>query len=98
MAPQTIISVPVQIAVWRQRAVGAPVMGSAAQVSVVGLYLPPVFSKASLEAPPQTIISEPVHTAVPSVRASGAPVDAVAVQHWHAPLEHALAHTLSVWT
>jgi hypothetical protein len=51
----------------------------AVQLSVLGLYLPPVFKKLLL-APPQTIISLPVHTAVCRARASGAPVVLVAVQ------------------
>ena len=40
------------------------------QLSVTGLYLPPVFKGLPLD-PPQTIISLPVHTAVCSPRASG---------------------------
>src|SRR5262245_59849187 len=61
--PQTIISLPVHTAVWPPRAEGALVVSVAVQLSVPGLYLPPVLS---LEAPPppQTIISLPVHTAV----------------------------------
>jgi hypothetical protein len=35
----------------------------AVQLSVLGLYLPPVFKKP-MPNPPQTIISLPVHTAV----------------------------------
>ena len=35
----------------------------AVQLSVLGLYLPPVF-KSCRRYPPQTIISLPVHTAV----------------------------------
>jgi hypothetical protein len=35
----------------------------AVQLSVPGLYLPPVFKSLPLD-PPQTIISLPVHTAV----------------------------------
>jgi hypothetical protein len=49
------------------------------QLSVLGLYLPPVF-KALPSDPPQTIISLPVHTAVCWSRASGALVVLVAVQ------------------
>jgi hypothetical protein len=33
-------------------------------VSVLGLYLPPVFTKLELSNPPQIIISLPVQTAV----------------------------------
>jgi hypothetical protein len=38
----------------------------AVQLSVLGLYLPPVFVEygGELIAPPQTIISLPIHTAV----------------------------------
>ena len=51
------------------------------QLSVLGLYLPPVFvSPESGLKPPQTIISLPVHTAVCSTRSSGALVVLVAVQ------------------
>jgi hypothetical protein len=41
--PQTIISVPVHTAVWPDRAAGAFVVLVAVQLSVLGLYLPPVF-------------------------------------------------------
>ncbi len=41
--PQTIISLPVQTAVCELRAPGAFVVLVAVQVSVLGLYLPPVF-------------------------------------------------------
>ena len=44
-------------------AVGALVVLVAVQLSVLGLYLPPVFSQA-VPCPPQTIISLPVQTAV----------------------------------
>jgi hypothetical protein len=47
----------------------------AVQLSVLGLYLPPV-----LPLPPQTIISVLVHTAVCWLRAAGALVVLVAVQ------------------
>jgi hypothetical protein len=36
----------------------------AVQLSVLGLYLPPVFKSVLPLSPPQTIISLPVHTAV----------------------------------
>jgi len=49
----------------------------AVQLSVLGLYLPPVFNAPN---PPQTIISLPVHTAVCRNRPAGAPVVLVAVQ------------------
>ena len=61
--PQTIISLPVQIAVCSIRAEGALVVLVAVQLSVLGLYLPPVV-KSPAFSPPQTIISLPVHTAV----------------------------------
>jgi hypothetical protein len=70
--PQTIISVPVQTAVWKFRASGALVVLVAVQVFVLGLYLPPVFNPPLLPTPPQTIISLPVQTAVWRARASGA--------------------------
>jgi hypothetical protein len=59
--PQTIISLPVHTAVCWDRAVGALVVLVAVQVSVIGLYLPPVFKIGS---PPQMIISVPVQTAL----------------------------------
>jgi hypothetical protein len=64
--PQTIISLPVQTALWSHRASGAPVVLVAIQLSVLGLYLPPVLKglAPSPSHPPQTIISLPVHTAV----------------------------------
>ena len=58
---------------------GAPVVDSGIQVSVVGLYRPPVFSTA-LEVPPQTIISVPVQIAVWYTRGAGAPVVDIALQ------------------
>jgi len=42
---------------------GTPVVLVAAQLSVLELYLPPVFKPPKL-LPPQTIISVPVQTAV----------------------------------
>jgi len=62
--PQTIISLPVQIAVWDNRAEGAFVVLVAAQLSVFGLYVPPVLRFPEGPSPPQTIISLPVQTAV----------------------------------
>jgi hypothetical protein len=50
------------------------------QVSVLGLYLPPVLRPLMRSVvPPQTIISLPVHTAVGSIRPSGAFVVLVGV-------------------
>ena len=46
------------------RASGALVVLVAVQLSVPGLYLPPVFKSVPLSIPPQTIISLPVQTAV----------------------------------
>jgi hypothetical protein len=52
----------------------------AVQLSVVGLYLPPVFKPLIRSGvPPQTIISLPVHTAVCSIRARGALLKVVRV-------------------
>jgi hypothetical protein len=46
--PQTIISLPVQTAEWWDRASGALVVLVTVQVSVLGLYLPPVFKPLPL--------------------------------------------------
>jgi hypothetical protein len=51
----------------------------AVQLSVLGLYLPPVFKKLLPFRPPQTVISLPVHTAVWRYRAAGALLMLVAV-------------------
>ena len=59
---------------------GALVKLVAVQLSVLGLYLPPVFTMMILPSPPQTIISLPVHTALCKARASAAFVVLVAVQ------------------
>ena len=48
----------------RLGAAGALVVLVAVQLSVLGLYLPPVFKTPLPSYPPQTIISLPVHTAV----------------------------------
>jgi hypothetical protein len=50
------------------------------QLSVLGLYLPPLFKLLMPSFPPQTIISLPVHTAVCISRPEGALVVLVAVQ------------------
>ena len=52
----------------------------AVQLSVPGLYLPPVLTLRLLSLPPQTIISLPVHTAVCPVRPEGALVVLMTVQ------------------
>ena len=62
--PQTIIWLPVQIAVCKDRAAGVFVMVVAVQLLVLGLYLPPVLLRTPLTAPPHTIISLPIQTAV----------------------------------
>jgi disulfide bond formation protein DsbB len=77
--PQTIISLPVQTAVWSNRAAGALLVLVVVHVSVLGLYLPPVFKGPLLVSPPQMIISLPLHTAVWLRRAAGALVLVVLV-------------------
>jgi hypothetical protein len=80
--PQTIISLislPVQTAV-HTRGEGALVVLVAVQLSVPGLYRPPVLKRLLLLVPPQTIISVPVQTAVCKNRPPGALVVLVAVQ------------------
>ena len=63
--PQMIISLPIHTAVWASRGLGALVPLVAVQLSVAGLYFPPVFNGSKFSSnPPQTIISLPVHTAV----------------------------------
>ena len=63
--PQTIISLKVQTAVSRSRAEGVLVVLVSVQLSVPGLYRPPVDKKKPRSlSPPQTIISLLVHTAV----------------------------------
>jgi hypothetical protein len=64
--PQTIISLSdsSQTAVSKYRASGALVVLVATQLSVPGLYLPPVFKAMLSLSPPHTIISLSVHTAV----------------------------------
>jgi hypothetical protein len=64
--PQASISLPVHTAVCSFRASGALAVLVAVQVSVLGLYLPPVFKPFPelSGVPPQTIISLLVHTAV----------------------------------
>jgi hypothetical protein len=57
-----IISLPVHTAECLARATGALVMLVGVQLSLIGLYLPPVFSKLIPSNPPQIMISLPVHT------------------------------------
>ena len=79
--PQTIISLPVHTAAGSARPDGALVVLVATQLSVPGLYLPPLLTpKFEPSSPPQTIISLPVHTAVCFVLAEGALIVLVAVQ------------------
>ena len=59
---------------------GALVVLVAVQLSVLGLYLPPVFKLRLPSNPPHTIISLPVHTAVFYARPVGALTVLVAVQ------------------
>jgi len=66
--------------VGKYRPAGAPVMLVAVQLSVPGLYLPPVFKRPLTLNPPQTIISLPVHTDFGSVRALGPSIVLVPVQ------------------
>ena len=59
---------------------GAPVVLVAVQLSVLGLYFPPVLKYKLPADPPQTIISVLANTAVWSTRPAGALVVLVAVQ------------------
>jgi hypothetical protein len=52
----------------------------AIQLSLLGLYLPPVLNMFKTSVPPQTIISLLVHTAVGTRRAEGALVVLVPAQ------------------
>jgi hypothetical protein len=52
----------------------------AVQLSVMGLYLPPVLVTPFTKPPPQTIISLPVQTALCESRAAGGLIVLVAVQ------------------
>src|SRR5205809_679434 len=55
-------------------------MPVAVQLSLLGLYLPPVLNEVLKSYPPQTIISLPFHTAVCLCRPLGALLVLVAVQ------------------
>jgi len=67
--------------VCNSRAVGVLVTLVAVQLSVLGLYLPPVFNGRKFPpTPPQMIMSTPVHTAVWEYRLSGAFVVLVGIQ------------------
>jgi len=71
-----MISLPVQTAVWPLRAVGTLMVLVAIQLSVVGLYLPPLPSTVA----PHTNISLPVQVAVWLARALGALAVLVGIQ------------------
>ena len=81
MPPQMIISLPVQTATCKYRAVGAFVVLVAVQ-----LFMPGIVSAACVQvivtypSPPQTIISVPVQIAVCPDRACGTLVVLVLVQ------------------
>jgi hypothetical protein len=79
-APQTIISVPVQTAVWPLLLEGAPEDEMAVQLSMTGSYLDPLLKERVELPPPHTIISEPVQTAACPPLAERAPVVVVACQ------------------
>jgi hypothetical protein len=62
--PQIIISLPVHTAVCSDRAEGASVVVVAVQLSLSGVYRPPVLISLGVSTPPQIIISLLVHTVV----------------------------------
>jgi hypothetical protein len=79
--PQTIISVPDQMAGTWNLARGALVVDMGVQVSVEGSYRAPSFVvKVPLVAPPQTITCVPVQTAWAPYLSDGAPRVEVAFQ------------------
>jgi hypothetical protein len=79
--PHTIISLPVHTAVCQSLAVGTLLVAVAVQLSVLGLYLPPVLKESPWPLPPpQTIMSLPVQTALCRIRLRGALVVLAAVQ------------------
>jgi hypothetical protein len=63
-----------------ERAAGTLLVLVMVQLSVVGLYLLPLFKYPLTASPPQTIISLPVHTAVCACRPTGALTVLVAAQ------------------
>src|SRR5258708_6043443 len=88
-----IISVPVHTATWYSRGVGrlAPT-DVGAQVSVDGLYRPPVLRKLVPSSPPQTIISVPVQTVVWRFRPAGRILlSPIGLVHWSQPATVAMA-------
>src|SRR5207248_1640186 len=78
--PQTIIWPPVHTADAPVRALGAFVVLVGVQLSLSGLYLPPVLKERKPLSPPQMIMWLPVHTARWRARPAGAAVAVVAVQ------------------
>src|SRR4029079_12803417 len=62
--PHTVISAPVQTAVWMSRPDGAFVVLSAFPVSVLGSYVPPLLTSLLPSYPPQTTILLPVQMAL----------------------------------
>jgi hypothetical protein len=79
--PQIIISSPVQIAAEERLGNGASVTFVTVQLSVLGLYLPPVFKSPLVSLyPPQTIISLPLQTVSWPIRPAAALVVLVDVQ------------------
>jgi hypothetical protein len=85
--PQTVISLPLQIAVCNTRPTGALAVLVAVQLSVLGLYLPPVLKKVRFSFhPPQITISVPLQIAVCKLRAVGTLLVLVAVQLFMAGL------------
>ncbi len=70
--PQTIISVPVQTALWPLRALGAPVALMAAQLCGENVSFLPSPSTDALSRPPNTIMALPVLTALWAKRGEGA--------------------------
>src|SRR6266480_7522357 len=80
LPPQITISLSVNTAVCDSRSTGALAVLVGVQLSVPGLYLPPVFRRPASPLPPQTIILLAVQTAVWRHRPAGALVVLVAVQ------------------
>src|SRR5437867_10822481 len=68
---QTSIRLPVHTAVWRVRPEGALIVDTEVQLSVRGLYLPPVSATLPASCPRQTTMLDPVQTAVREPRAVG---------------------------
>src|SRR5207248_2574612 len=77
LPPQISISLPVQTAVFRNRAAGTLKVLVGLQLSLVGLYRPPSVRRLP---PPHTTISLPVHIALWPSRATGAFTTVVGVQ------------------